>query len=92
MSAHHISPSFPIRPHIDHRALLEWIAELEGRLAAITEGTTVAGAIRNLIAINPSMTNEAIWKIVQPAFKLPDSKRHYPGWYRSEMRRKNKLS
>lgn len=49
---------------------------------------TVAGTIKQLIVANPNMTNKDIWNIVQPQFKLPDSKRGYPGWYRAEMNRK----
>lgn len=33
-------------------------------------------------------TNAEVWAILQEQFKLDDSKKHYPTWYRSYMKRK----
>lgn len=41
--------------------------------------------IRSLIL--KGLDNAAIWAQVQPAFNLDDKKRHYPAWYRGQMRR-----
>lgn len=47
---------------------------------------TVASRIRELIAAGKD--NEAVWTIAKKEFRLPDSKKHYPSWYRCEMQRK----
>ncbi len=36
-------------------------------------------------------TNQEVWAIIKDAFGLDDSKKHYPTWYRCEMRRKGLL-
>lgn len=46
----------------------------------------VATMARELILAGK--TNKEIWDALKQAFDLDDSKRHYPAWYRSEMRRK----
>lgn len=33
-------------------------------------------------------TNQEVWAILKETFSLDDSKKHYPSWYRCEMRRK----
>jgi len=48
---------------------------------------TVSGFTRALI-LNGADNNE-VWKQLKAEFNLDDSKRHYPAWYRSEMKRKN---
>lgn len=47
---------------------------------------TVSAVIRNYIA--KGLTNEEIWAKIKDEFKLDDNKRHYPAWYRSDMKRK----
>lgn len=36
-------------------------------------------------------TNQEVWDIIKPAFNLDDSKKHYPTWYRCELKRKGQL-
>lgn len=36
-------------------------------------------------------TNEEVWAVLQQTFNLDRSKRHYPTWYRCEMKRKGLL-
>lgn len=36
-------------------------------------------------------TNEEVWAVLQQTFNLDDSKKHYPTWYRCEMKRKGLL-
>lgn len=36
-------------------------------------------------------TNEEVWEVLQQTFNLDRSKRHYPTWYRCEMKRKGLL-
>lgn len=45
-----------------------------------------ASTARELIKAGKS--NEEVWEVIKEKFKLDDSKRHYPSWYRSEMKRK----
>lgn len=33
-------------------------------------------------------TNQEVWAILKETFSLDDSKKHYPSWYRCEMKRK----
>lgn len=49
---------------------------------------TVANVCREMIKAGKS--NEQIWAIVKPKFKLDDTKKHYPSWYRCELARKKK--
>lgn len=37
-------------------------------------------------------TNAEVWAVLQAQFKLDDSKKHYPTWYRSELKRKGLLA
>lgn len=46
---------------------------------------SLSATIRGLIL--KGLDNAAIWAEVQPAFGLDDKKRHYPAWYRGQMRR-----
>lgn len=50
---------------------------------------TVAGTIRDLI--KGGKTNDEIWSAVKKMFHLNDTKKHYPGWYRSEAKRLKKV-
>lgn len=49
---------------------------------------TVAGVVRGLVTAGK--TNEEIWAIIQPQFRLRDDQRHYPGWYRNQQTRKKR--
>lgn len=46
---------------------------------------TVASRCRELI--KSGKDNQEVWDVVAKEFKLDDSKRHYPSWYRSQMKR-----
>lgn len=46
---------------------------------------SVASTARALIAAGK--TNEEVFAVLQKDFALPESKKHYPSWYRSEMKR-----
>jgi hypothetical protein len=37
-------------------------------------------------------TNAEVWAVLQAQFKLDDGKKHYPTWYRSELKRKGLLA
>jgi hypothetical protein len=50
----------------------------------------ITNTIKTLILDGKS--NKEIWDIVQPQFDMDDTKRHYPAWYRSQMKRKGQLS
>lgn len=47
---------------------------------------SVSTTIRELILAGKS--NQEIWATLKETFDLDDSKKHYPSWYRCEMRRK----
>lgn len=49
---------------------------------------TVSGVARELIL--QGLDNKAVWERLQEQFKLDDGKKHYPAWYRSELRRSGK--
>lgn len=36
-------------------------------------------------------TNQEVWAILKESFNLDDGKKHYPTWYRSELKRKGML-
>lgn len=50
---------------------------------------SLSTTIRGLIL--KGLDNAAIWAQVQPTFNLDDKKRHYPAWYRAQMRRAGTL-
>lgn len=37
-------------------------------------------------------TNQEVWALIKEAFDLDDSKKHYPSWYRCELKRSGKLA
>jgi len=37
-------------------------------------------------------TNQEVWALIKEAFNLDDSKKHYPSWYRCELKRSGKLA
>lgn len=49
----------------------------------------LANTIREMIV--DGMSNEDIWAAVKEKHNLDDRKKHYPGWYRCEMKRKGLL-
>lgn len=49
----------------------------------------VSAVARELILAGK--TNQEVWAIIKDAFNLDDSKKHYPTWYRCEMKRKGQL-
>ena len=36
-------------------------------------------------------TNQEVWAVLKEAFNLDDSKKHYPTWYRCELKRKGMM-
>lgn len=60
------------------------LAIAQRRVAAlppVAKATSIAGRCRQLI--RDGATNDEIFK----RLKLPDAKRHYPQWYRAQLRR-----
>ena len=49
----------------------------------------VSAVARELILAG--RTNQEVWTVIKEAFNLDDSKKHYPTWYRCEMKRKGQL-
>lgn len=49
----------------------------------------VSAVARELILAG--RTNQEVWAVIKEAFNLDDSKKHYPTWYRCEMKRKGQL-
>lgn len=58
--------------------------------AAKAKKPTVSSVARE--AILKGKANDAVFKLLQEQFKLDDSKKHYPAWYRSELRRKGLIA
>ncbi len=52
--------------------------------------STVSSTTRSLILAGK--TNEQVWAELQRQYQLDDSKKHYPGWYRAQLRRQGKLA
>ena len=59
------------------------------RPAAETKRTGVSATARALILAGK--TNQEVWAVLKDSFNLDDSKKHYPTWYRCEMKRKGLL-
>ena len=53
------------------------------------DANNITNTIKNLI--RDGKTNKEIWEIIQPQFNMGEDKRHYPSWYRSQMKRKGEL-
>lgn len=49
----------------------------------------VSSMARDLILAGK--TNQEVWDVLKDAFNLDDSKKHYPTWYRCELKRKGLL-
>lgn len=66
------------------------LASLQGKKTAKKvvrqPGRTVSSVARDLIIAGRS--NDEVWKALKQEFKLDSSKKHYPAWYRSEVKRK----
>lgn len=54
-----------------------------------TSGSTVSSRARELILAGKE--NADVFATLKAEFNLDDSKKHYPSWYRSEMRRSGAL-
>lgn len=57
--------------------------EVDVPVKAKREG--ISATARTLIL--EGKTNQEVWEILKARFNLDDSKRHYPTWYRCEMKR-----
>lgn len=57
--------------------------------AAETKRTGISATARALILAGK--TNQEVWAELKQQFNLNDSKKHYPTWYRCEMKRKGLL-
>jgi len=51
---------------------------------------TVSSRARGLILAGKS--NDEVWAAIKSEFKLSDGKKHYPSWYRAQLRRQGKLT
>lgn len=49
----------------------------------------VSAVARDLIL--DGKTNQEVWAVLKQQFNLDDTKKHYPTWYRCEMKRKGQL-
>lgn len=54
-----------------------------------TKTKGVSAVARELILAG--RTNQEVWAVIKEAFNLDDSKKHYPTWYRCELKRKGQL-
>jgi hypothetical protein len=61
--------------------------EVDAPVKAKLEG--ISATARSLIL--DGKTNQEVWGILKERFNLDDSKRHYPTWYRCEMKRNGLL-
>ena len=63
------------------------VKAVETKSAVTTHNlNTVSGLARHLI--EAGKTNKEVWAELQSVFNLDDTKRHYPSWFRSELKRK----
>lgn len=53
---------------------------------AAAKSSGISAMARSMIA--DGYSNQEIWEKLKSEFKLDDSKKHYPTWYRCEMKRK----
>ncbi len=61
----------------------------EVKSEAAVEKETVTSVSRQLI--KDGKTNKEVWDVIKAKFSLDDSKKSYPAWYRSQMKRDGKL-
>jgi hypothetical protein len=54
-----------------------------------TSGKSISKIIQGMIL--SGMSNQQIWDVMKQQYGLDDSKKYYPAWNRSEMRRSGKL-
>lgn len=89
-------PTKPAKPIITKPHQQEVVDKLLGRdtkpkaPAKKSAKPSISGMAREMILAGK--TNEEIWEALKSTFDLDHSKRHYPVWYRCEMKRKGKLA
>lgn len=54
----------------------------------LPDTVSVGAVIREMV--RAGHTNAEIWAVVQPKFNIPDSRKWYVSWYKSDMKRNNK--
>ena len=67
----------------------EYLESVKPRKSPVLKRVTCSGRCRELIL--EGKTNEQAWLIIQKEFNLNNDKKHYPSWYRSQMKRKGLL-
>lgn len=77
---------------VDYNRYIEKTGDEKYSIAAYFAGgkkrVSCASTARDLI--RAGKTNAEVWEVIQKEFKLDDSKKHYPSWYRSAMKREAK--
>ena len=74
----------------DKAAMKKTLGRYLDKTSATPKHESVASFIRQLITVGK--TNEEVFAAAQKLFKLPDSKKSYPCWYRAEMIRKSRAA
>lgn len=75
------------KKHINKKAMRRATAKAEKTKAAPKAKeprVTVASTARDMV--RAGKTNEEIWAVLQKDFGLDDSKKHYPAWYRNQVK------
>jgi hypothetical protein len=70
--------------------------KVDGRRFKVAEPKTAAPKREGISAtaralILDGKTNQEVWDVIKEKFNLDNSKRHYPTWYRCEMKRTGRL-
>lgn len=76
-----------VKPAKAHKKVATKVAKTK---ADKTPRISCSSVARDLITAGKS--NEEVWKVIKEQFKLSDDKRHYPTWYRSQLKREKKES
>lgn len=64
-------------------------ADKEHRAAVKATRTTCSSVAKELILAGK--TNQEVWDVISKQFKLDATKKHYPTWYRCQLKRKGEL-
>jgi hypothetical protein len=80
----------PTKPAPTAKSAAKAAKPAPAKLAAKPTRRTVTSAATELLLAGK--TNAEVWAAIQAEFQLDDSKKHYPNWYRNQLRRKGLLA
>jgi len=89
LAAHAAEPAAVLAPAVEEPVVTEPVTEpvVQKVEKPAPKEKRVSCRSRCQELIRQGLSNSEIWAIIQPEFNMPAGHKHYPGWYRGEMKR-----